>query len=39
VASVGASSIHTFTAESSQVLTGNCSIGAEGEEEVEEGEE
>jgi len=30
VASIGASSIHTFTAESSQVLIGKCSNGAEG---------
>jgi hypothetical protein len=40
VASIGATSIHTFTAESSQVLIGKCSIGAEAEEEEEEeGEE
>jgi len=40
VASIGASSIHTFTAESSQVFIGKCSNCAEGEEEEEEeGEE
>jgi D-lyxose ketol-isomerase len=39
VASITASSIHTFTAESSQVLIGKCSSGSEEEEEGDEREE